>query len=231
MIVNNSFRLLFPMIIGVSLVGCQKIIQEPYDLSGSLTGGVYVCREGGEPDLLYSKGVKVEIENTDLYTYTDEDGRFIIDNVPSGTLNLVFTKEGYSGHKKCGIQFLGGADYPVNVGAVNIYEISSTVVEEFSIESSPGFVTFNAVIDPPSSDTLDRGILILISDNQLISYNNNLMHLDYLIYTGNSMSVQLDRDDFTEQLSSFDPNKTYYAIAYGISGGYGKYYDPENQSF
>ncbi|HYF71014.1 MAG TPA: carboxypeptidase regulatory-like domain-containing protein [Ohtaekwangia sp.] len=85
--------------------GCgeQEIIQIP--LQGSLEG--IVIGYGLEP----IEGVTITIEGKDplIVRTSDSNGKFTVDDLETGTYNLVYTKPGYGTFKMLGYSFVGGS--------------------------------------------------------------------------------------------------------------------------
>jgi CarboxypepD_reg-like domain len=64
---------------------------EAHNLPGGSATGVLkgkIMEEGSDQEL---SGVKVIILGSELFTYTDEHGEFVFENLPSGALSLVFS--------------------------------------------------------------------------------------------------------------------------------------------
>jgi hypothetical protein len=64
---------------------------EAHNLPGGSASGILkgkILEEGSAQEL---SGVKVIIEGSELFTYTDENGEFVFENLPSGSLSLVFS--------------------------------------------------------------------------------------------------------------------------------------------
>ncbi len=62
-----------------------------HNLPGGSSNGVLkgkIVEEGSDQTL---SGVKVIIQGSDLFTYTDENGEFVFENLPSGDVNVVFS--------------------------------------------------------------------------------------------------------------------------------------------
>lgn len=86
------------------LLACETEFN--YELpSGQLIGDVSL-----DSKQIDNEGVEVVVEGSDpqITVYTDKNGRFVIDDLSSGTYNFVFNKEGYYQDKIIGRQFVGG---------------------------------------------------------------------------------------------------------------------------
>jgi hypothetical protein len=76
-------------------------------------------------------------------TFTDKNGRFEFDNLPAGTYELQFLKEGFGTLKQFGIQHLGGEPTIVDMNFINssytptflIYQIPTPEITNLKIEN------------------------------------------------------------------------------------------------
>lgn len=67
---------------------------EPGKSTRTLTGKV---NEAGTTETL--SGVKVSIKGTSLFTFTDKEGNFILDNLPEGNFEIEFSLVSFSTEK------------------------------------------------------------------------------------------------------------------------------------
>lgn len=142
---------------------CNK--EENTFYTGNIIGFVNLVDENGN-ELIDKSGVKVSLDNTKYSVISNDIGRFAFTDIPAGTYNLTFDKEGFGIFKRFSYQFIGG-----NVPALlyetklyqqptieiqsldifledNIIKISGTLTEksEYSVQFFVGF----------SSDVSDR---------------------------------------------------------------------------
>jgi hypothetical protein len=113
-------------------VACEK--ETEYEaLSGQLIG--YVTLYDSERiKMSDNSGVEVIIEGDDpqIKASTDVDGQFTIDNLKSGTYNIVFNKEGYCQHKITSFQFVGGSK-PATIYQTALYSLSDIQIDSLKI--------------------------------------------------------------------------------------------------
>jgi hypothetical protein len=220
---KNQVLLLSLIIFILSISNCKKTVIEQINLTGTITGKVYYIDEN-EYHYYSKSGIKIEIENTSFSTYSDNNGEYTIENIPTGTYNIIYSKEGCSTHKITGFQIIGGGDYPVKMENILIRKKSSTISSNLSVEYNEDLITFSATISPEAIDTVQRGFLLLISDKNAVSYDHNLDYYWQLSSAGNRVSITLDESILSRYIPGFDQNITYYAIAYGISQSYCDFY-------
>ena len=113
-------RLLFILLISVIYIGCNKEDYLP-GLTGSMVGYLYTFDEFGNLLDDHSQ-VKITAFGIDqAYTaHSDEQGRFKLAKVPTGTYELHFEKNRFGVLKHFGVQHLGGN--PTILPSVNSYE-------------------------------------------------------------------------------------------------------------
>ena len=151
------------------LFSCTKEALVP-DLEGSLTGYVYTFDEFANmlPDrsgvLVAARGLKGYV------TFTDQNGRFEFRNLPTGTYQLKFSKEGFGTLIQEGIKHLGGTPTTLGLsfaGSVNssaffIYQIPETEISDLRIENDTLRAEFRFFAPEP-----DRmNMLLYLSDKQ-----------------------------------------------------------------
>ncbi len=145
----------------VFLISCTKDNFLP-DLEGNLVGYVYTFNEFAEllPD---HSGVLVSTRGNKKYkTTTDKYGRFEFKDLPVGTYELCFEKQGFGTLKFAGVKHLGGTptifglrDQNRYITAFFIYQFPKTKILKMSIESDTLYATFDLKGYEPYWMTLD----------------------------------------------------------------------------
>lgn len=74
---------------------------------GNIVGFVYLFNQNNER-LSDESGTQVSILNTNYKVFTNEIGRFEFKEIPAGTYDFIFEKEGFTSVTKTGFQFVGG---------------------------------------------------------------------------------------------------------------------------
>ncbi len=218
------------IVIFLLVASCKQTKIEQFNLNGIIQGKVYSVQDTtnvGEPQ----SDVLVSLENTELSATTDANGEFIITDVPTETYNLVYTNSLFDTTKQFGIQVIGGGEYPINISSVYIHEKSSTIATNLIVDYRNEEIKFLAEISPDANDENERGVIILISDNENVAYDNNLYYYDARTFDKNEISIKLTSNILDDNIPGFNPKKTYYAIAYGISTSHGRYFDTNKGSY
>lgn len=128
-------------------------------LEGSLVGYVYTFDEFANQ--LYDRsGVLVIATGGKNHTaFTDEDGRFEIPELPTGTYELRFEKPGFGTLNQYGVQHLGGTPTTLGLsysGAINseaffLYEIPKTRVTSASVTGDKLSCSFSFRVAEPQN--------------------------------------------------------------------------------
>jgi hypothetical protein len=108
--------------------------------SGTLVGTTHLLElDSILPD---HSGIQVSIDGTNLSTVTDAEGAWRIDNVPTRTLNIRMSKEGYGTYVVYSVPFLGGE--PTRVGPYQMYHTSACPAIFDNIIVAPGMTRLNS---------------------------------------------------------------------------------------
>ncbi|MCZ7604083.1 MAG: carboxypeptidase-like regulatory domain-containing protein [Melioribacteraceae bacterium] len=102
----NEAKLLLVTLIVFLLLSCQDDCPTSSISTGSIVGYMESYPISNNTAADYS-GIKVHFEGTHFKAITDISGRWQIDNVPKGTYNIRYEKEGYSAWLEAGFQFIG----------------------------------------------------------------------------------------------------------------------------
>lgn len=149
------------------VIACEKDTEY---LTGQLIGYVslYDSESKKMPD---NSGVEVIVEGSipQNKTLTDENGQYVIDNLKSGTYNVIFNKEGYCQHKIIGYQFVGG-NRPASAGSTAIFGVSDFQINDPDITvifNLPHRVAFTVTAKTPGISGLCR---YFVSNGSDVSY-------------------------------------------------------------
>lgn len=133
--------------------GCEKSEIVQLDLKGTLKGEIYTLDEFGYQNS-DNENITIQLNGSEplLSVITDNKGQYEIKDIPSGTYNLIISKEGYGDIQRQGIQIVGGNE-PLYLNG-SIIEKSSTTIENLSLEIAnsseiylKGIVNHNYIID------------------------------------------------------------------------------------
>jgi hypothetical protein len=153
------------------VIACEK---ETEPLTGQLIGYVslYDNERKKMPD---NGGVEVILEGSipQIKALTDRNGQFVIDNLKSGTYNIIFDTEGYCRHKIIGYQFVGG-NMPASAGRTAIFGVSDFQINDPDITvifSLPHRVAFTVTAKTPGISGLCRYFVGNGSDVSYMKYS------------------------------------------------------------
>lgn len=206
--------------------GCEKSEIVQLDLKGILKGEVYTLDEFGNQNN-DNENITIQLEGSEplISVITDSSGQYEIKDIPSGTYNLIISKEGYGEYQRQGAQILGGNE-PLYFNG-SIIEKSSTTIENLSLEivnSSEiylkGIVNHNYIIDEWSFRVpAIRYFIHNLSNPSDINYLQN----GIVSFNGDS-GTQLESRIFVD-MNHFPSGSKIYIIAYGCYGYERGYYD------
>jgi hypothetical protein len=126
-------RSVFPFICIILTAGCGKEIYQ-LNLTGTIKGSVYTLSE----KRIYTndqENVTITLEDSDplLSVTAGTSGSFSLQDIPSGTYNLVISKDGYGTIVHQGLAIVGG-DKPI-YQSFSLFEKSKTTLTELSLEA------------------------------------------------------------------------------------------------
>lgn len=206
--------------------GCEKSELEQLDLKGTLKGKIYTLDEFGYQNS-DNENILIKLEGSEplLSIITDTSGIYEIKDIPSGTYNLIISKEGYGEYQRQGIQIVGGNE-PLYFNS-SIIEESTTTIEGLSLEivnSSEiylkGIVTHNYIIDEWSPRIPAIRYFIHNSNNPS---DNNYLQTGSVSFNGDSGSQMESR--LYVDMNLFPSGSKIYVIVYGCYGYEYGYYD------
>jgi hypothetical protein len=116
------------------------------DLKGNMVGYVYCFNEFDSTVLSNNNRVLVKAYGTNdtYFAYSDNNGRFEFEDLPAGTYELHFLKDGYGTLKQFGIKHLGGEptvlnaifDYYYPGSAYYLHALPTAKINEIKIENN-----------------------------------------------------------------------------------------------
>lgn len=216
--------------------GCKKTEVVQLNLKGTVVGYVTLYDEfrNEKPD--YS-GATVTLDGSDpeISAITDADGRYELADIPSGTYDVVISKEGYAENRIQSIGIVGGGNEPIGISSCYLCEISKTTIDDLAVEIDSiiseinfykMFLTGNINHNATITDTMPIHFAPLI--RFFVSVDNNPSTTNY-VFTSDFLTKTESGAQFREQIrlhkSLFEPGTTIYIIAYGSSNYDGDYYD------
>ncbi len=194
---------------------------EEYDLlSGQLTGYVSFY---GESD---NSGTEVIIQgsNRHIKAITDESGKFVIDDLESGTYNIIFNKEGFYQYMIMGYGFVGGA-VPASIRTIPLYreldmEIDSMELTDMGMIYS---VRLEVTARVSGKDYNNLRCRCFLGDSPGVSYTDYIESFVSGNYIVSGNDIHTISFDFKVDTFKFPSGSELYMIMYPASGS-GQYY-------
>lgn len=105
---------------------------DPNNLKGILKGDVLLYAESNE-EIASHENILVEVQGTEplIQTFTDKEGYYVIDEIPQGTYNIIFRKDGFSQYEQQGFRVVGGSK-PLYLSK-SLFEKSTTSISQLSL--------------------------------------------------------------------------------------------------
>ncbi len=199
----------------VIIIGSCKKKEEYIDLnlSGTINGHVehvYAEFEGE----VSKKDVIVEIIGLSISTTTDEEGRFSLTNVPTGTYDLKFYRSDVGIYEYHDVEIVGGEAPIVIKDEINLIQKSTTTIS--SITAVPGAYEIFLSAEIEQDDNLHRKIVFFVSKSNNVYPPSNPQTGDpeYLIRSYNLYS---DEGYLSVPIRSDWRSDTIFIKAYGAS--------------
>lgn len=215
-----------PILLLLLISGCENTEIVQLNLKGAIKGTISAYDEFGNPSST-NENIVLQLEGSEplISAFTDMDGKYEINDIPSGTYNLIISKAGYDDFQRQGIPIVGGNETLYFNGS--IVKKSSTVIEDLSLEMAyiseirlKGVVYHNYVMDGWSYNSPTIRYFIHQLDNP--SETNFLQ-------SGTLRINQVSGSPFDFQVylgtNSFPSGTQIYIIAYGCNPYSLGYYD------
>lgn len=165
------FKILLASYILIFLFGCDKN-EEDIFLVGDIVGFVSLIDETGN-GVEDKSGVNVSIEGLARSAKTNKEGRFELSNVPAGTYNIIYEKNGYGLYKRFGYQFIGG-NIPALLQETVLYEQPTIEIQNLDISFNDNMISISGEITESKYFTVQT----FINDSSNVSNVN----YDYTTY-------------------------------------------------
>ena len=210
------------VILFVFLVGCTKEINE--EQFGNLNGRVmsFVTQRYAS-SALQNATVKLQAGNYNVEATTDSTGLFEFNDIPIGTYNLTYAKEGYSSYINYGVQVFGGV-IPIQLNPVGLYELSheEILIQDIETRGSKNiyYSHVEVFINYEKTEAKSSRFLLLLSRKD----NIDLKHYEYSFFQNTYKESGLIH--ITSDYEKFPENSEWYIKIYPVlSENY--YLDPE----
>lgn len=153
---------------------------------------------------------------------SDEEGKFSIDDLESGSYNIIYSKEGYTEHKRVGFQFVGGnIAYPL--GGVALYKLRNMKIDSFRLEK-PEYLSITVRLNVTATISYQdepgwADFIFYMSDSPDVSYRN---YVSSFRLSGVSTEMKFPKTIDTLQ---FPVGSDFYMICYPAWPHYQGYTD------
>ncbi|MCU4164761.1 carboxypeptidase-like regulatory domain-containing protein [Carboxylicivirga caseinilyticus] len=219
--------ILLTILLIIAFCSCKKNEILPIDLKGTIQGTWYTRDEFGNTVDDRIK-VVIQLEGSDplIKTETDIEGRYVLNNIPTGTYNLIISKDGYGEFQTQGLQIVGG-DEPLYSGGFLVQK-SSTRVSNLYLELDDNGLLYLKGIIHQNNPWGMVFVRFYFHNSEDISSINYLKTMNLIVSepNGSEFSFRLYDNYKTGDFAS-----KLHAIAYGESEWSGGYYDIASQQY
>ncbi len=163
------------------------------------------------------EGATVELDRTDIKTTTAADGTFTLPGIPTGTYDVVLSKEGYASRTLWETKVYA-VDDSLDLGTLSIYMPSSIEIENFRIEKegdkylAKGTIYHKFPLVSDGDIKIGPAILVFYSENSDVSLKDTYYFWQYYFIPQPS-GTEFSIPEISRILSG---SKRYY-VAYGMS--------------
>lgn len=196
--------------------------------TGTLKGGITVRDQNLDP-ATDASGVTVTFEGSGYSTFTDSEGLWSMDSLPSGTYDITYSKQGYGTIRQFGYQFVGGGTAYMTGWHFEVFpetQVTISAVEPVLIDSAQsetGREQLRLNITPTVTATQQKhsAVFIMISrtasssiDNRAGAWTNEN---SLLVNTSSGLNLSIAEIRST---CGFQPGDTAYFTVYATAGRY-----------
>ncbi len=178
--ITKGYKTIVVLLIVAIFASCEKEVIYDID-TGQLAGNLrlfgYTPHQFGlQTPLSDHSGVKVTAEGSkpEISTYSDIDGNYVLENLPSGTYNFLFEKEGFYPIVFQGVTFVAGEvpQFFMN-NIANVYMSQKINTEILSLNFEIIYTDILAIRGTFSNpDEVRVDYMCYLSDSPDVSYNN-----------------------------------------------------------
>ncbi len=218
-------RIFLLLMAGLLTLFCQCTKVVSFEGAGVLSGRIVTHDEFGIENY-DAAGVSVKLDSTELTAITDDQGYFIIENVPAGSYDLVAAKAGYGTRKLYSLDIFSGTD-TTYINKFDLYQPSSIEIKNFRIEQEGSYVHGRGTIihkfpNLPEKDVYFGPIIVVCyGDNSDVSYKKCMR---WMFFDVNQPSdTEFDISNFFRIVGGSGMRR--YFVAYGISTYNVPFYD------
>ncbi len=190
-----------------------------------LMGSVKLFDDGTNPVSAWGVTVTVEGLSPEISAVTDNDGNFILKNVPVGKFNLIYSKEGYGTFILTDVENKGKDTVSITP---SLGQVSSAEIQVLLYEISEDTLFFSVLLKNDADKYHPKFVRYFFYKD-----TTNFKNFSYLSYSKYSPLITIDQRYVEYKLLKYDlwnmgfaSGETVYLIAYGDSYYSNDYLDP-----
>lgn len=214
-------------VLAISILSCSdKNSEEPWELVGTVEGEVTLVTEfGTQEEIKGGATISFQAGNESKETISDAEGAYAAAEIPMGTYDVVFKKEGFATSTVRGTRIIGGS-MPLYLYQT-LTRPSTTTITNLTAVPSGAYFILNSIVNHGNTNPSPFVPLIVFvgtsadvsSQNYVFSRNYNFMEPSGASFNS---TIYIDKQ-------AFPSGSTAYMIAYGMAYSYNILYNPETR--
>ncbi|WP_282079012.1 carboxypeptidase-like regulatory domain-containing protein [Aquimarina algiphila] len=179
-----------------------------------------------DQSMVDNSGMSVSIEGSDplITTTTDLNGNYSLKDVPFGTYNLVFEKEGFGIHKIFNIEHKDEGEFTLMANVLKLGQISNSMITATSVRIEGNFIILN-ISRPMTENLLVKRIRIFYHKSDDVSNEVYTQFSPIIGTTGNPANLTFSISFFRSL--GFESGETLWFKVYGDNFYSNSYEDPD----
>lgn len=222
-------RLLLSLIILYISTSCKSDDESSSVLitKADITGSVNLYDEGTTQIDNSNMLVKIEGITPEISALTDNNGDFILYDVPFGNYTIVYEKEGFGKFKR--FDLVHENTLTVIPNTPSIGKTSTTHITNLQVNTIDEDIVVSITTDPSGNLGNTRYIRYFLSTDSNVNNENFTYFSPGLISQINPKEITLSVDDLSS--AGFSSGETVYVKVYGDSFFSNKYYNPNLERY
>ncbi|MBM2845449.1 MAG: hypothetical protein HW407_761 [Bacteroidetes bacterium] len=186
------------------------------NLKGNIVGKCYINLLSGT--VTDHSGILVSAEGTGLTALTDKDGWYTLNDLPTGTYTVAFSKSGYGTWKNPGFQIVGGGT--VQGPYAYIYPLPDFSITNLTARAFSTSINLQGTVTGPQSSNYRYGMFFIGRASNVSSNPQTYLLASQFYLPGNSSTVLAILDTMVLHQAGILKGQTAYIVAYS-DGSYG----------
>jgi hypothetical protein len=225
MFMNKIYALIIVLFSGIFIISCiDNDTTTEQVTSADISGSVNLYDEGTVK--VDNSGMVVRIDGLIPFVSatTNSDGKFLLENVPFGTYNLVYEKQGYGTYKNPKTEHINKGLSTVLTFTPSLGQKSTTDITKVEATRNGNDVVISVTTNPAGNNGNPKYIRFFLNTTSNVSSEKYLYYSPGLVSKINPYDITLKQTDLLQM--GFTSGKTVFVKVYGDSFWSNEYEDP-----